>query len=46
MKVTIGRREDWESAVREADDALKQNSDKRLGDIESKVNFYTKKHGK
>ncbi|CAF1370201.1 unnamed protein product [Rotaria magnacalcarata] len=44
LKVTIGRREDWETAVREADDAIKQTSEKRLQNIESKVQFYSKKH--
>ncbi|UJR37681.1 hypothetical protein I4U23_030376 [Adineta vaga] len=45
LKVTIGRREDWESAVREADDAIKQTSEKRLENIEPKIHFYTKKIG-
>jgi hypothetical protein len=43
LKVTIGRREDWEMAVREADEALKQTSEKRLQDIDPKVQFYTSK---
>ncbi|CAF1347847.1 unnamed protein product [Adineta steineri] len=43
LKVTIGRREDWESAVREADAALKQTSETRLTEIEPKVQFYTNK---
>ena len=43
LKVTIGRREDWEKAVREADDALKQTSEKRLQEIDPKIRFYTKK---
>lgn len=43
LKVTIGRREDWESAVREADNALKQTSEKRLENIEPKIQFYTDK---
>jgi hypothetical protein len=43
LKVTIGRREDWEMAVREADEALKQTSEKRLQDIDPKVQFYTNK---
>jgi hypothetical protein len=46
LKVTIGRREDWEMAVREADDSLKQTSEKRLQGIEPKVQFYTQKLGK
>ncbi|CAF1185720.1 unnamed protein product [Adineta ricciae] len=45
LKVTIGRREDWESAVREADDAIKQTSEKRLENIEPKIQFYTNKMG-
>ncbi len=45
MKVTIGRREDWEMAVREADEALKQTSETRLEEIEPKVQFYTVKLG-
>jgi hypothetical protein len=43
LKVTIGRREDWEMAVREADEALKQTSETRLQEIEPKVQFYTNK---
>jgi len=43
LKVTMGRREDWESAVREADDALKLTSEKRLENIEPKIQFYTDK---
>jgi hypothetical protein len=43
LKVTIGRREDWEMAVREADDALKQTSETRLQEIDPKVQFYTNK---
>ena len=45
LKVTIGRREDWEMAVREADDALKQPSETRIRDTEPKVQFYTNKLG-
>jgi len=45
LKVTIGRREDWEMAVREADEALKQTSETRLEEIEPKVQFYTVKLG-
>jgi hypothetical protein len=45
LKVTIGRREDWEMAVREADDSIKQTSETRLEEIEPKVQFYTKKLG-
>ena len=44
--MTIGRREDWELAVREADEALKNVSDKRLQDIDPKLQFYTAKLGK
>ncbi|CAF1261535.1 unnamed protein product [Rotaria sp. Silwood1] len=43
LKVTIGRREDWEMAVREADEAIKQTNEKRLEEIEPKVHFYTKR---
>ena len=43
LKVTIGRREDWETAVREADEALKQSSEKRLEDIDPKIRAYTNK---
>ncbi|CAF0744716.1 unnamed protein product [Rotaria sordida] len=43
LKVTIGRREDWEMAVREADEAIKQTNEKRLQEIEPKVHFYTKR---
>jgi len=43
LKVTIGRREDWEMAVREADEALKQTSEIRLQEIDPKVQFYTNK---
>ncbi|CAF3025035.1 unnamed protein product [Rotaria sp. Silwood2] len=43
LKVTIGRREDWEMAVREADEALKQTSETRLEEIEPKIQFYTSK---
>lgn len=43
LKVTIGRREDWEMAVREADESLKQTSEKRLENIEPKIQFYTNK---
>ncbi|CAF0924621.1 unnamed protein product [Adineta steineri] len=43
LKVTIGRREDWELAVREADDSLKQTSETRLEEIDPKVQFYTTK---
>ena len=43
LKVTIGRREDWEMAVREADESLKQTSEKRLEDIEPKIVYYTNK---
>jgi hypothetical protein len=43
LKVTISRREDWEMAVREADESLKQTSETRLEEIEPKVQFYTTK---
>ena len=43
LKVTIGRREDWEMAVRQADEANKQTSENRLQDIEPKIQFYTNK---
>ncbi|CAF2533376.1 unnamed protein product [Rotaria sp. Silwood2] len=43
LKVTIGRREDWEMAVREADEAIKQTNEKRLEEIEPKIHFYTKR---
>ncbi|CAM4802181.1 unnamed protein product [Rotaria magnacalcarata] len=43
LKVTIGRREDWEMAVREADETIKQTSETRLEEIEPKVQFYTSK---
>ena len=43
LKVTMSRREDWESAVKEADLALSQTSEKRLEDIEPKLQFYTSK---
>ena len=43
LKVTISRRDDWEMAVREADESLKQTSETRLENIEPKVLFYTKK---
>ena len=46
LKVTIGRREDWESAVREADGALKKLGDARVREIESKIESYTKRSGK
>ena len=46
LKVTIGRREDWEMAVREADAASKQSSETRLEQIDPKVQFYTTKLGK
>ena len=45
LKVTIGRREDWEMAVREADAASKQTSETRLEEIDPKVQFYTSKLG-
>jgi hypothetical protein len=45
LKVTISRREDWEMAVREADESLKQTSETRLEEIEPKVQFYTTKLG-
>ncbi|CAF0804073.1 unnamed protein product [Adineta ricciae] len=45
LKVTIGRREDWELAVREADQAVKQTSETRLEEIDPKVQFYTSKTG-
>ncbi|CAF5029289.1 unnamed protein product, partial [Rotaria socialis] len=43
LKVTIGRREDWEMAVREADETIKQTSETRLEGIEPKLQFYTSK---
>lgn len=43
LKVTISRREDWEMAVREADESIKQTSETRLEGIEPKVQFYTAK---
>lgn len=43
LKVTISRREDWEMAVRQADESIKQTSETRLEDIEPKVQFYTAK---
>jgi hypothetical protein len=43
LKVTISRREDWEQAVREADESLKHISETRLEEIEPKVQFYTTK---
>jgi len=43
LKVTISRREDWEMAVREADESLKQTSETRLEEIDPKVQFYTTK---
>lgn len=43
LKVTMSRRDDWEMAVREADDSLKQSSETRLENIEPKVQFYTAK---
>ena len=46
LKVTISRRDDWELAVRDADAAVKQPSEKRLEDIEPKLQFYTTKLGK
>ena len=45
LKVTISRREDWELAVREADQAVKQTSETRLEEIDPKVQFYTSKTG-
>ncbi len=45
LKVTISRREDWEQAVREADESLKHISETRLEEIEPKVQFYTTKIG-
>lgn len=45
LKVTIGRREDWETAVKEADGALKLSNEGRLQEIEPKIEFYTKKIG-
>jgi hypothetical protein len=45
LKVTISRREDWETAVRDADESLKQTSETRLEEIEPKVQFYTSKLG-
>lgn len=46
LKVTIGRREDWEMAVREADGSIKQSSETRLEEIEPKIQFYTSKLSK
>jgi hypothetical protein len=43
LKVTIGRREDWEQAVRQADEALKETNETRLEGIEPKLQFYTNK---
>jgi hypothetical protein len=43
LKVTISRREDWETAVRDADESLKQTSETRLEEIEPKIQFYTSK---
>jgi hypothetical protein len=45
LKVTIGRREDWETAVREADEANKLTNETRVQEIEPKVQFYTTKLG-
>lgn len=43
LKITISRRDDWEMAVREADEAIKETNEKRLQDIQPKVEFYTKR---
>jgi hypothetical protein len=46
LKVTMSRREDWELAVREADEAVKQIASTRLKGIEPKLEFYMAKLGR
>lgn len=43
LKITMNRRDDWELAVKEADQALSETSDKRLEQIDPKIEFYTAK---
>ncbi|CAF0917537.1 unnamed protein product [Didymodactylos carnosus] len=45
LKITIGRRDDWEMAVSEANDALNQSAEQRLQEMEPKFDFYTQKIG-
>ncbi|CAF1180523.1 unnamed protein product, partial [Didymodactylos carnosus] len=45
LKITIGRRDDWEMAVSEANEALNQSPAQRLQEMEPKFDFYTQKIG-